>query len=91
MLYIEFDLVCFIIQAPYGLVVQLDPNGKPIRSLHDSTGVFRCVFVITRVVVGEVVTITSIAEHGKRLFLGGLHNSYVAVLDTEQALSVPAQ
>jgi sugar lactone lactonase YvrE len=52
----------------YGLVIELDEEGKPIRSLHDPTG---------RV----VANVTSVHEENNQLYLGNLLKDYVARLD----------
>jgi sugar lactone lactonase YvrE len=49
---------------PYGLVIELDETGAPIRSLHDVSGAY-------------VEQVTSVHERGDRLYLGHLHRDRI--------------
>ena len=49
---------------PYGLVIELDESGVPIRSLHDVSGAY-------------VEQVTSVHERGDRLYLGHLHRDRI--------------
>lgn len=49
---------------PYGLVIELDAQGKIIQSLHDPTG-------------ENLKEITSAQEYGDYLYLGSLHNDRI--------------
>jgi sugar lactone lactonase YvrE len=53
---------------PYALVVELDEEGNPLRSLQDPTG-------------SHLVEITSVAERGGKLYLGSLHNDRIGVYE----------
>lgn len=49
---------------PYGLVIELDEQGAPIRSLHDASGAY-------------VEQATSAHERGDKLYLGHLHRDRI--------------
>lgn len=49
---------------PYGLVVELDPDGRFLRSLHDPTG-------------EHLKEVTGAVEHGGALYLGSLHGDRI--------------
>jgi sugar lactone lactonase YvrE len=51
----------------HGLVVELDREGNPVRSLHDPTG--------------EVALVTSVMERDRRLYLGSYKESTLVVVD----------
>jgi hypothetical protein len=51
--------------VPYGLVAQIDPTGRPLLSLHDPLG-------------ERVRAITTAREHDGILYLGTLHDSWLA-------------
>ncbi len=59
----------------YGLVVEVGPDGRPIRSLHDPSG--------------DVANVTSVMERGGQLFLGSHQEQSLVVVDVEvpEALS----
>lgn len=49
---------------PYGFVVEIDPNGRYLRSLHDPTG-------------DTLKEVTGVVEHDGHLYLGSLHNDRI--------------
>ena len=51
----------------HGLVVELDRDGRPLRSLHDTTG--------------DVALVTSVMERDGRLYLGSHKESSVVVVE----------
>jgi sugar lactone lactonase YvrE len=57
--------------ARYGLVALLAPNGQPLLSLHDPTG-------------ERVHAVTTAREHEGHLYLGTLHDSWLARYDLRQ-------
>jgi sugar lactone lactonase YvrE len=65
-----FRLPAFMQTAPtrYGLVVELGPDGEPLRSLHDP--------------IGRIANITSVMELGDELFIGSHLEPSIAVVQT---------
>ncbi|XP_064623449.1 adipocyte plasma membrane-associated protein-like [Lineus longissimus] len=55
-------------RSSYGLLVELDKNGKIIRSFHDRSGFF-------------VPSVSEVAEHNGTLYLGSFYLPYLGVLD----------
>jgi sugar lactone lactonase YvrE len=59
--------------APYGFVVELDEQGRILRTLQDPGGV-------------QLSTVTSAKEVGGKLYLGSLYNDRIGVLPLEPRL-----
>jgi sugar lactone lactonase YvrE len=55
----------------YGLIIEVDADGKVLRSLHDANG-------------KTIANVTSVHEQGGVLYLGNLLKDYIGVLDLEK-------